>query len=574
MWFPRVLFYFLPFFIALVISMLIAPYRYAAFLQFWDYTMAALFAIGLVSIFRQNQDELRELPFLIFFVSSIGVFISIIFSDFSTPQRLKGSFINPNEFACFVLLLMVLGVFQYEQETSQGRKIFTGVVLIGLGTVMALAFSRTVLFASVLFFAFYIYRRKPGRFIRITIGAVLLLSTVALIYRFQYSSDPFQYYRFRIWKHSLTGILQNAYLGIGLNMLPYRAAQFIFPIDGEIGRYRRIALSADNQYLQILAETGFLGFLTFLIGWTALFFAFRRIPARLLPFRYTFMIIAFTCLFSIPLNNTSILFLFIFLFALPYAVNTETKIPKLPLSFVTRLGIGVLVTALFISCVLLPYLADVQFRTAVRATEPATAATHLEKAIRYNPYQPYYRFAFVKRVVDARPEITPSKWAALLPTLEYSIRLNPLESDFYLYKARIFRILNNLTGQSTYQSEALSAYHSAVYHSPFNVFLRIDFAYFAARIGRLDVAETQLEEVLEMEPVYLTARLLLSEVKYRKGELEASRMEFAKAESYQQRYRNFKISSTEKYIGKLLQVNPKYKEEVRKMIFDEVKSKS
>lgn len=573
LWIPRFLIYFIPFGIALVISSFIAPYKYAAFLQLWDYLVAGIFAVGLFALLHRHKTELRSLPFLVFIISGVGILITILYSDLPKGLgRINGSFVNANEFASFILLLLVIGVFQYEQESERSRKIWTASMVVVLGVVMALASSRMILLASVLFFAAYIWRRKPGRFIQITTGFVLALSAGALIYRFVNFPDPFQYYRFKIWQHSLTGILQNAYLGIGLNMLPYRAGQFIFPVETSVGRYARIALSADNQYFQILAETGFLGFLTFLVGWTSLFFAFRQISPRFLPFRFAFIIVAFISLFSLPLNNTAILFLFIFLLILPHAVVENTRTMNLLLNVPSRILTSALAILAFVFCVFFPFLADSTFKAATTSLDPDTADAQLQKALRYNPYQPYYTFYFLKRIVDAEPKMPPERWEALIPTLDRSIRLNPIDSDFYVYKAKIFRILGESTGQQSYNSQAITAYHTAVYHAPYNVFLRIEFAYFASRIGKLEEAEAQLAKILEMEPAYLSARLLMAEVKYKMQDASGSRTEFARAESDEQRYRDYRPVFNAKYIERLLRVNPAYKEEVKKLIFDAKKS--
>lgn len=572
LWIPWFLIYFIPFVVALLVSTLIAPYKYAAFLQLWDYLIAGIFSVGLFALLHRHKTELRSLPSLVFIIVGAGILITIVYSDLSHLGRMNGSFVNANEFASFILLLLVIGVFQYEQESERSRKIGTACLLVVLGAVMALAASRMILLASVLFFAAYMWRRKPGHFIQITTGLVLALSAGALIYRFQNFPDPFQYYRFKIWQHSLTGILQNAYLGIGLNMLPYRAHQFIFPVDTDVGRYGRIAVSADNQYFQILAETGFLGFLTFLVAWTSLFFAFRQIPPRFLPFRYAFIIVAFISLFSVPLNNTAILFFFVFLLILPRAVAENSSTKNFSLNLPVRIVMSAVAILSFVFFVFFPYVADWQFRAAARSSDPMTADAHLQKALHYNPYQPYYTFAFLKRIVDAEPKIPPARWEALIASLDRSIQLNPIDSDFYVYKAKILRILGDSTGQQAYNSQAISAYLLAIYHSPYNVFLRIEFAYFASRTGRLEEAEAQLVKILEMEPAYLNARLLLAEVKYKMQDAPGSRMEFARAESDEKRYRAYRPIFNPKYIERLLHVNPTYKEEVKKLIFDAKKS--
>jgi len=561
---PHFLIYFLPFFLSMIISTLVAPYKYAAVLQLWDYFISGILAVTATTIFLENKDHLSRFLGTAFLIGATADLISILLGLGGVSYRIHGTFPNPNDFATFTLLLIMLGCLQVEQESNRTRRIFMLILIFALGVALALASSRSAFLGAAFFFIPYLWWRRTNKAL-LAIGATLFVILVAaLTVRFTHYTDPFQYYRWKIWTNSLKGILQDPYLGIGLNMLPYRAPQFNFPADAEIGRYAKIATTADSQYLQILGETGFLGFFTFLIGWFALFFALRNLPDRLKMYRYFFYVVSVICVFSLPINNTSIFSLFIIcsLFAL---VHTPQRYYVLSLNAATRIATAVLVFILFSVFVFLPFAADFEFKQALAAKDGTTAQQHLSRALLFNPYQPYYRFVFVKRILQARPQSTPELWLRALEAVNDSIQLNPLESDFYTAKADILSILFELTGNHGYYIEALAAYQTAIDRSPYNVFLRSKYALFLSKNGRSNYAELHLRKALELEPAYLGARLLLVRVKFEEGDISDAQKEFQSLEAYQDKYRNYVPPDT--YYKLLLQVDPQLKDQVKQLIF-------
>ena len=565
-WIPRFLILFVPFLLALLVSTLIvAPYKYAAVLHLLEYCMAAVFAIAICTALKEYQNEADRFAFLSFLILSVGTTLSLI----STPLwgwRIQGSFVNPNDFASWSLLVILLGLFQLERQSKPVSKILVGGLLLLLSLAAAGASSRATFLAAAVFAGIYIWKRRPRPLLIASISLVLFLSAVLVSSRFS-GIDPYRYYRLRIWKHTLEGILQDPYLGIGLNMLPYKAYRLNFPADVEVGRFSRVAKSADNQYFQILAETGFLGLFTFLIGWFALLLSLRRNSNSFISLRYSYYVISILALFSLPLSNTGILFLFLYMILFPLVYDPLAKpiaialkpLTKIVLTFAVALFFGVFVLAL--------YLADREWTLALRSETPPLAEAHLRRAVALNPYQPYYRFVFIRQLIDANPTLDRAKWAALLQTIDESIQLNPLDGDFYAYRAKVYRNLLETTGSGSYFSLAVASYQTALDRSPHNVFLRAEFALFLKQKGRLDLAQAEVEKILDAEPAYLSARLLLAEIKWARQDSQGARSEFVKEEQQEKRFQVVAKTTGEGYIRKLLQVNSDSKEHVRKLIF-------
>ena len=565
-WIPKFLLYFLPFFGALLVSTAIAPYKYSAFLQLWDYSIAGIATILFFSVLKENKDQSAFLIRAFFLASSVALIASVLVSPMGMHTRIKGSIVNPNDFACYTLLMVLYGLFLWETESEPTRKRIVSFTIVLFAVCIALSASRSAFLAGCLFALLYLWRRKPGKTVFVGITLALLFCSGILLYRF-HNPDPFQYYRLRIWKHSLEGILNDPYLGVGLNMLPYHAARFNFPGDNLLGRYAFLATTADNQYLQILAETGFLGLFTFLVGWLTIPFLLNKTSKRYLVLRLSIVVVSVIAFFSLPLENTAIQFLFLFLIVLPLSLDSNGKSLLIALHAAGRIALCVLTFVLFSAAVYLPYAADREFKAAIRTTDLRAAQEHLTKAVLYNPYQPYYRFAFIKRAVDSNPLWKPADWLKLIGPLNDSIRLNPLESDFYAYRARIYVILAKQTEEKNYYSQAVSSYQAALDRSPNNVFLRIQFASFLAQWGRMDLAETETQKALEAEPVFLHARFLLARIRAERRDPAGARAVFTEAERYYSRFRNARIEPGDLYKARLLSIDPKKIEEIRARVF-------
>jgi tetratricopeptide (TPR) repeat protein len=570
-WLPPYLGRFVAFLLILILSTIIAPYKYAAFLELWDYWIAAIYSILLYSLFKEKEDSLNQIAIACFFIGTISTILSVLL--ISNPNlRWSGSFVSPLDFGIFCLLLFLLGLFCFERASRTIWKIAISICLIFLVTYIAMASSRAVFLATGVMLIYYIWKKRSSRLISTFLALALIGSAIVIYIRLFHYSDPFQYYRLKIWKYSLQGILQDPYLGIGLNMLPYRAGQFNFPADQEVGRFSRIATTADNQYLQILIETGFVGFFLFLIGWISLYFGLRKLPKMFLAFQGAYIVLTIISFFTLPLTITSILFLFIFLILFAFPFDPEVKQRSVSLNPLAQGALSICIVVFFLFAVYFPFRAHLEARAYNQSRTAEEAQKHLRASMRFNPYQPYIAFTPIRRVIDAHPEFTTEQWLELAKRIDRLIALNPLESDFYIYKAKIYRILMEKTGEPKYYPNAISNYQLAIQYSPFNVFLRTEYAFFEAKIGHLKQAESQLKEILQLEPAYFNGGLLLAEVYYKEGQYEAAKKQFNEVERLQRRYADLKNSVDEPYLQKLMHVDETYKNKTRTLIFNSPES--
>ena len=569
---PRFLFFFVPFFLALLISTFLSAYKYAAFLKLWDYVMGGLWAILVCGLIRENKDQWESSLIWLFCAGAISSVFAIVLFNRGTLGRVSASFLNPNEFATLALMMLCLGMFLLEQEINPRRKtliaVLSGLILLSIG----LSLSRGIFLASlcVAFAAFL--KRKPGKTVKAVLILLIVISGALVAIRLKYYDDPLKYERWKIWKSSLRGISEDPYLGIGFGMLEYRARMFNFPAESELARYGRIARSADSLYVEILAETGFLGLLSFLFGWIFLFLRLRKTSDRYFYLRLAWLIISIVSLFSVPLQNTSVLFFFLFLVVIPFA-HEESSVFMLPLKRTGRVLIPVVCFLLFVAGSYLPFQSDREFYRAVQSKDLYQADAHLNNAIRYNPYQPYYRFYFIRKIVDSKPDLNASQWSNIISLIDQSIRLNPLEYEFHLYKGRVYRRLMEKEANLPYYSASILSYQTALDFNPYNVFLRLEFASFLSQLKRYDLAENEARKAIETEPVFLNARLLLTNVLLSEKKFDEARKEYAAFHDYRKRYGRTIDPRQTVYIRSLLEVNEQQEQRIQTMLMAESTAK-
>ena len=216
----------------------------------------------------------------------------------------------------------------------------------------------------------------------------------------------------------------------------------------------------------------------------------------------------------------------------------------------------------------IPSTSSREFKEAINSHDAQSVKKHLAEAVRLNPYQPYYNFYFVNKLIDSRPNLSASSWQGLVGLLDHSIRLNPIEPDFYVYKAKCYRSLLALTGKVEFYTNVTASYEDAIQVSPYNPFLRGEFAEFLKQSGHYAQALDQIHTALKLEPAYVNGYFLSAETYYRSGDTDQARAAFQTGLDTATKYATFNIGPEDTYSRKLLNVNDSYKERVKGLIFD------
>jgi len=186
----------------------------------------------------------------------------------------------------FLLPLMARTLF----DSSAYDRVRHGAMLGVFGVGMLLCLSRGAWLSFLCGAAFLLIlpsrlspRRKWAFFgVMLALGVVLLLTPgvsdivrarVGTVFRFDFASNRTRLLR---WGFALLMFLQNPILGAGYGVfaLTYRNESFL----GSPGRYQ---LGAHSEHLQVLAETGAVGFIGWVWLWVAFFVEGYRLQKRL-----------------------------------------------------------------------------------------------------------------------------------------------------------------------------------------------------------------------------------------------------------------------------------------------------
>lgn len=231
-------------------------------------------------------------------------------------QRASGPFINPNHFANYLALILpvaVVGILSVRlfvsPELSRAFRLLCGVVVVVLATAILLSLSRggwlsTVCALSALLVLLLrvpeeqrpsVLRRSRKTVVRVAVASAALVGALALLVvgpsgrgqvdvRLEQTvmSEDGLAGRAPVWQDSLTMAREFPLFGVGLGAWPE-----LFP------RYERppwwpvFPREAHNDYVELLAETGLVGF-SVLTGFFAvaagiLRRGFRRLTPKLLP---------------------------------------------------------------------------------------------------------------------------------------------------------------------------------------------------------------------------------------------------------------------------------------------------
>ena len=298
-------------------SLLYAPDKDAVMYSLSNYVKDALIALVVVALLKK-PGQFRS---VIYTLLIVGAFIGTIsvhqyltknfrseYGGFAVAEymnivgstndyRLSGPVGDPNFFAQVMVVLALLGVERLVHDKSKGVKILAGWCAAASALTVIFTFSRgaTVALVLSLIIFFWIYRLKPVQLIAILVFGVVLLLFAPPIYfervltitdLFPSNDGQINVYTDRAIQgrasENLTAwlmVTQHPFFGVGLNNFQSLYQEYTKSLGLAPSATNR---SPHNLYLEVAAETGFVGLTVFLL---MIFFAFRAILFAIRKFR-------------------------------------------------------------------------------------------------------------------------------------------------------------------------------------------------------------------------------------------------------------------------------------------------
>src|SRR5215216_5645388 len=298
-------------------SLLYAPDKDAVMYSLSNYVKDALIAIVVVALLKRPQ-QFRN---VIYTLLVIGVFIGSIsvhqyvtrnfrsnYGGFAVAEymnivehkndyRLSGPVGDPNFFAQVMVVLALLGMERLVHDQSRLVKILAGLCAAASALTVIFTFSRgaTVALVLSLIVFFWIYRLKPVQIIVVLLFGILLLFFAPPTYfervltirdllpssngQINVRSDRAIQGRASENLTAWVMLTRHPVLGVGLNNFQSLYQEYTKSLGLAPSANNR---SPHNLYLEVAAETGFVGLTVFLL---MIYYAFRSILYAIRRFR-------------------------------------------------------------------------------------------------------------------------------------------------------------------------------------------------------------------------------------------------------------------------------------------------
>ncbi len=257
-----------------------------------------------------------------------------------------GHFVNPDHFAGFIGSVAPLTFGVYLFRSKMGHKVISKVGLATFLLIIALLPATTIrgswlaVLAGVGFLLYHKYKIGPyvstkvNTWPRKALVALIIIGTCLGWGKALYDLKPDSAFgRLLIWKTTATMIAEKPLLGHGFDQfsVQYNKAQALYFASGSASEKEKMIAGnvehAHNEFLQIWAELGLVGFLLFMGLLGSIFFSFGRKNNRfgepsnkqnalLLSVKASLIAIFVLALFAFPLHIFPTLINFFFLLAL------------------------------------------------------------------------------------------------------------------------------------------------------------------------------------------------------------------------------------------------------------------
>jgi O-antigen ligase len=534
-----------------VLGYCVSPYRFSTELDLvWFIACSSALLWLVFSVPDRMKGNLLWISVYVAMIQAVYVLVQFYFFG---STRAKGTFASPNHVASYIAAsvaycLVLASVKAYD---LRHRVFWATMAVLGVGALTVTG-SRSVFFSlgitMVLSLAIFGISRRYLLALPILFVIFLVLpSPTRDRLLFSRTEDIYAVQRPKIWLQSAKIILDYPLFGATLGNFEYVSSRYQFPVEGGLGRYSKIFTTADNGFLELAAETGIPGILCMVWGAWVAFMAFRKgLNAMEDPKRRAVFLGAAAVLLALLLQN---------LFHKVYRSPPSVWMGMVALSIVLGAGaegsgpgkvgnrsssglmgnprVRALVcygVAIIIGLGVWPFLClspYIAFRYYEKASllhsegKLEEAEQHLLKAISFNSKQPFF-FHRLGNVQMERFSQTHSPLLAksALENFERAAELNSINPTFWhtLGKCHEFMVVFSHGHERQEHIEAASrAYEKAIEFAPTNPFYRVSLAALYVKAGKYENAVRPLEEALELEPNFVTARAVLMDVQQKLG---------------------------------------------------------
>jgi O-antigen ligase len=535
---------------------------------------ALLMFLLLHQLYTRSSSRILVLGIVV--MGSLEGLLGIVQYGWMGEARAKGTFFNPNFFAMYeavtvVLALSLLSSMKWADHGWQ-EKCLLGAALSVSMPAFVMAQSRGAFFAFLVALLFLGLCRSWKLAVLLPLVVVLGVITLpnpikerALAVSDQ---DPYAYTRLEIWKSSLDRIADHPF-GTGLGTYKYLSFKYRFPIEGEIVRYEKRAESAHNEYLQMAVELGVGGLALFLVGigvwgWEVKgtlqgegLSSWER--GAVVGLSGGALAILVHASVDSVFHEPALVILLILCGSLVLVLkrlNSPTRTPTWNIPFPyhpARLALVVLLGAASIFLIIQPaaaWFAYEQGNVASRNGQRERAWEWYRRATFIDPGTTAYRDAVARMNVTQFYASGDPQWLLqAVEEIEICQELNPLDGRIPSRLGMLYLLLAERTMSNEQRGEliarAVKSYEGAIKADPFSPFNYQDLGKIMWRQGQYEEAQVLLKKAVSHEPNFLPARVLLAKLAAQVGKNDIALSQYAAIERIQERYKGRTVSPLE-----------------------------
>jgi tetratricopeptide (TPR) repeat protein len=544
----------------------------------------ALF-LALLVFFVKRWDHAVKL-LTVFMLMALGEAVYALTQKWSgmTP-RPSGTFFNPNFLAVYLAVawVMVVAYLCYDSRklsrpcikrssaclslpfllrwvvpmsvlvvllsaiVSTGSRGGVLVVLVGTAVVLSIRFGRRSVMALLVFFLAMLLLPNP---LRDRIWA-------------EHQINPEAYARWQMWGQSVLEMADHP-LGIGLGLYQYAAPRYMFPIEGQIVRYAKIATTAHNEYLQMGVELGIISLPIFVWGLYLVGREARRALIERMHRSQRGLLVGLVAATVTLLSHASVdstfhepalaLLLTVCVALLLSArrlIRPESDRPPAAIAISSRpvwavisIGLFAVMTGEILRLGLAWQAYELGSKAAVHRDYPRAIAGY-RTAVELDPGKAFYHNALASgyfQLFERTKEVSAAE--ASVRELHVAISLNPLDGRLAALLGHVCTSLINsdvpeMTSagrRALLFSVARAAYEQAEKLEPYVPFYRLELGRLALAMGERTVAESWVRGAVDMEPNFLPGREWLSRLYLASGRVEEANRQVTEIRTRQQRY--------------------------------------
>ncbi|MGB3096146.1 MAG: O-antigen ligase family protein [Candidatus Deferrimicrobiaceae bacterium] len=534
--------------------------------------LAAVLLAWAVPLFRSDPEGTWNRAFLaIGGIAFVQVAVSLYQRFVEGDMRPHGTFDNPNflsEFLAAAAILFLARSLGKEKEERRIRLAGGAAAGVLLAAALSLSSSRGVLLSLVPALAFLLIWRFGARRGSIVL-AVLGVPALALLGwraagRF-FAPDIYNYGRWIMWKSALRTFLDHPF-GVGLGGYKYYWYATQSPVADAFRKYGKFATTAHNEYLEILAGLGILGFVFFV---AVLVFPLLQAGKRwgeIPEGRRWVAAGAVACLllsgshaaFDFNFHEFGIVYLDVVLLGALLSCLPETGVQGIRLpGWANSLGAFACAVVLLASAATLAgtVLYDLGERQ-VRRGNPGDAERSFHLAVSVDPLRAPYpdalsalNFRYLQRERSTGKD--PGKEMGFLKEAihweEKARMLNPREPKYSLRLSSLFLELYRVRREPADAQMALILADSALRIHPFSVETLLHRSRLLLLMGRNAEAVRDLEYAVSVEPNFCRGYAKLAELAGT-GNLPEANGWSEKAEQCRKKARNLDLVDYEKWL--------------------------